>query len=51
MPEELQIPENERWLHPPEAKASLDRALAWSEQNEPRESDLNELARLIDSME
>jgi len=51
MAEELEIPETERWLHIPEAKAKLDRALAWSEQNEPRESNLDELARLIQSME
>lgn len=39
------IPDNERWLHTPEAKASLDRALEWASQHEPAESDLAKLAR------
>ena len=37
------IPNNERWLHTPEAKAQLDEALAWAAANPPRETDLNEL--------
>ena len=37
------IPDNERWLHTPEVKASLDRALEWSARNPPQESDLDEM--------
>ncbi|HET9209268.1 MAG TPA: hypothetical protein VFR03_02655 [Thermoanaerobaculia bacterium] len=41
------IPENERWLHEPEVRAKLDRALAWAAANPPRETDLDELERKI----
>lgn len=37
------IPDHERWLHEPEAKARLDRAIAWAESTEPSETDLDEL--------
>lgn len=41
------IPDNERWLHEPEVKARLDRAIAWAESTERAETDLDELrARL-----
>lgn len=32
------VPDSERWLHRPEDKAKLDRALDWAEQNPPRET-------------
>ena len=32
------IPENELWLHQPKAGGDLQRALAWAQQNKPRES-------------
>jgi hypothetical protein len=41
------IPDNERWLHEPEVGQSLDRAIAWAEQNPPAETDLDELERQI----
>jgi hypothetical protein len=41
------IPDNERWLHEPEVRAKLDRALAWAAANPPRETDLDELERKI----
>jgi hypothetical protein len=41
------IPENERWLHEPEVRAKLDRALAWAAANPPRETDLDELEKKI----
>ena len=42
------IPANEKWLHTPKSKASLDRALAWAARNPPRETNLTELeARLF----
>jgi len=37
------IPDNERWLHEPEVKAKLDRALARAERTPFRETDLDEL--------
>lgn len=37
------IPDYERWLHEPEVKARLDRAIAWAESTEPSETDLDEL--------
>lgn len=37
------IPDHERWLHEPEVKARLDRAIAWAESTEPSETDLDEL--------
>lgn len=37
------IPDNERWLHEPEVKARLDRAIAWVESTEPSKTDLDEL--------
>lgn len=42
-----QIPDNERWLHEPEAKAKLDRALARAAENPLRETDLDELEKKI----
>jgi len=41
------IPENERWLHEPEVKAKLDRAIAWAEANPPSETDLDELEKRL----
>ena len=34
------VPDSERWLHEPAAQAKLDRAVAWAEENPPRESDV-----------
>ena len=41
------IPDNELWLHTPEARSSLDRALAWSESHPRGESDLKALERKV----
>lgn len=41
------IPDNELWLHTPETRASLDRALEWSDKTERSESDLEALTRKI----
>ena len=38
------IPDNELWLHTPEMRAKLDRALEWSESHPRAESDLDKLA-------
>ena len=35
------VPDNEHWLHTPQAKASLDRALEWSAKNKRIETDLS----------
>ena len=42
-----EIPENERWLHTPEARARLDAALEWSHRHPRRESDLGALGRKV----
>ena len=41
------IPDNERWLHTPEARTGLDKALELSNRTERSESDLTALARRI----
>ena len=40
------IPENELWLHQPQASKDLDRALAWAQENPPRESSEKDLESL-----
>ncbi len=37
------IPENERWLHEPQASASLQAAMEWTAKNPPQATDLNTL--------
>lgn len=41
------IPDNELWLHSPEARESLDKALEWSDGNPRAQSDLKALTRRI----
>ncbi len=41
------IPDSEMWMHTPEMRASLDRALEWAEKNKPSESDLVALGKQI----
>jgi hypothetical protein len=41
------IPDNELWLHTPEARASLDKALALSERTARSESDRSALSQKI----
>ncbi len=41
------IPDNELWLHTPENKKILDRALAWSDTHPPQASVLPALERRI----
>ncbi len=43
------IPDNERWLHTPEALAGLDEALKASSRTERSESDLTALAQRVKS--
>lgn len=35
------IPDNERWLHEPQAAADLARALDWAKANTPRDTDVD----------
>ena len=44
------IPDNELWLHTPEVKESLDRALAWAATHKPKESNLDEFEKRIRRM-
>ena len=37
------IPDNEKWLHGPDAQAELNEAIAWAEENPPKDTDLEEL--------
>ena len=41
------IPDNELWLHTPEARARLDAALEWSDRHPRRESDMGALGRKV----
>jgi hypothetical protein len=41
------IPDNELWLHTPEVRASLDRALSHAHSTKREESDLPTLARKV----
>jgi len=41
------IPDNELWLHTPEARESLDKALEWSERTPRAQSDLKSLTRKL----
>jgi hypothetical protein len=40
------IPENELWLHEPKASEDLQHALAWAQQNPPRESSSDDIEKL-----
>jgi hypothetical protein len=41
------VPDDELWLHTPEARASLDRALDWSASHARSETDLAAMARKV----
>ena len=41
------IPDDELWLHTPEVRASLDRALDWSAKQPRQESDLATIAQKL----
>lgn len=40
------IPENELWLHQPQAGKDLERALGWARENPPREASVEDLESL-----
>ncbi len=37
------IPDSEMWLHEEPARSRIDRAVAWTEKNEPTETDIEDL--------
>ncbi len=39
------IPDSERWLHEPKAKAEIDEAISWAEHHPPQATDLDDLER------
>ncbi|MFM9967115.1 MAG: hypothetical protein ACKVQK_01750 [Burkholderiales bacterium] len=41
------VPDNERWLHTPQAKDALGAAIAWATNNPPIASDLSTLKKLL----
>lgn len=42
------VPQSEAWLHRPEERAKLDRAIEWAEEHpETAETDLDELERRL----
>lgn len=41
------IPENELWLHEPNANKDLVRALAWAQKNPPSESDPDKILKKL----
>ena len=41
------IPDDELWLHRPEAKEALDRALDWSAGNPRAETDLDQVGGML----
>jgi len=41
------IPDNERWLHEPQAAADLTRALDWSKTNGPSDADTDKVIKKL----
>ena len=41
------IPDNEKWLHAPDVQAELNEAIAWAEENSPKDSNIEKLAAQI----
>src|SRR5260221_11024622 len=42
------IPENELWLHQPQAREELERALDWAQRNTPKEYDPAAISKSLD---
>jgi len=42
------IPENELWLHQPQAREELGRALDWAQRNPPKESDPDAILKRLE---
>lgn len=41
------VPDNELWLHQPQAREELQRALEWAQRNPPKESDLDAIHKRL----
>jgi len=41
------IPDNEKWLHSPDVQPELKEAIAWAEENPPKETTLEEVEAQI----
>jgi hypothetical protein len=41
------IPDNEKWLHKPDVQTELKEAVAWAEENSPKETKLDDLEARI----
>ena len=41
------IPDNEKWLHRPDVQTELKEAVAWAEENSPKETKLDDLESRI----
>lgn len=41
------IPDNEKWLHKPDVQTELKEAVAWAEENPPKETTLDDLEARI----
>ena len=37
------IPDNEKWLHRPDVQTELNEAVAWAEENSPKDTNFEEL--------
>ena len=42
------VPDNERWLHQPQAREDLQRALDWAQRTAPKESDPDALLERLE---
>lgn len=42
------IPENELWLHQPQAREDLQRALDWAQRNSPKESNPDAIVKRLE---
>ncbi|MGH8690037.1 MAG: hypothetical protein ACREUS_03305 [Burkholderiales bacterium] len=42
------VPDNELWLHQPQARDELQRALEWAQRNPPKESDPDAILKRIE---
>jgi len=42
------VPDNELWLHQPQARDDLQRALEWAQRNPPKESDPDAILKRLE---
>jgi hypothetical protein len=41
------IPDDEKWLYAPDVQAELNEAIAWAEENAPKDTDFEKLATRV----